>query len=271
MSLLPTGHRPAALRSEVSLSAGGPVVHDVTLRRAEARDIAPMHALSMPFVASGDLVARDLDLFAELVDDCRVIEIGRTVVGCAGIRRFAGVAEIVNVAVDVRWQGFGLGRLLLASILAQLESEGFARAVIFSCTAVTWFGRYGFRPIDPGCLPDSRLAAVHPGRGSVLMARATVRAGDGMEALPQLGPMHVRFARSQVEHSWEGEDDALLPFAERCGVAVDSLCWSGVCGTCSTRLVRGTVNYVVEPEVEPEPDRILLCVSRPVTDLELDL
>lgn len=270
MSALPRS-RPAPVRSELVLSGGGADVHEVTVRPAETRDIAAMHALSMPFVASGDLITRDLEMFAELVEDFRVVEIDRTVVACAGVRRFIDIAEIVNVAVDTRWHGLGLGRLLLASIMVEMEAEGFARVAIFSRTATAWFGRYGFVPIDPSCLPDHRLALVDPGRGSVLMARDTVRAEDGVEALPQLGPVRVRYCRSRVEHSWDGEEDALLPFTERRGIDVDSLCWSGLCGTCSTRLRRGTVNYHVEPGIEPEPGEILLCISRPVTDVELEL
>jgi N-acetylglutamate synthase-like GNAT family acetyltransferase/ferredoxin len=266
----PTGARPR-LRTEVVLSRGGTELIDATFRGAEPSDVPAMHALSEPFAATGELLARDRDTFTVLIEDFQVVEIDGSVVACAGIRRYEGIAEIVNVAVDARWQGVGLGRFLLASMLVLLRAEGFPQAAIFSKTAVSWFGRYGFVPLDPSSLPDARLTAVDPGRGSVLMGRPTVQAEDGVDALPQLTPMRVRFRRSGVEHSWQGTVDALLPFAEKNGVEVQSLCWGGVCGTCATRLLRGTVNYHVQPEVEPPPEEILLCISRPVTDLELDL
>jgi ferredoxin len=92
-----------------------------------------------------------------------------------------------------------------------------------------------------------------------------------VDVVPQLTDLRVKFAASGVELDWDGRIDSLLPFAEKNGIEVDSLCWGGVCGTCSTRLTCGTVSYHLQPEVTPPNGEVLLCIARPVTDLVLDL
>jgi N-acetylglutamate synthase-like GNAT family acetyltransferase/ferredoxin len=256
---------------EVIVSRGGAEMIDATFRGAVAADSRAMYELSQPFVAGGGVIARDLELFDAGVDDFYVIEIDRQIVACAGVRRFDSLSEIFNVVVDRAWQGFGLGRFMLASMLVVLAEQGFDEAFLFSKTTSDWFARCGFRRVDPRVLPPERLAMVDPERKSVPMMRHTIRAPDGVEALPQLCPVRVRFDRSGVECTWQGTADALLPFAEKNNIEVDSLCWGGVCGTCSTRLTRGTVSYHLEPDVEPADGEVLLCIARPVTDVVLDL
>ena len=64
----------------------------------------------------------------------------------------------------------------------------------------------------------------------------------------------------------------LLDAAESGGVAIDSLCRSGVCGTCRTRVIRGDVRC--ESTVLDEADRasghVLACVAHVHGDCEVD-
>jgi N-acetylglutamate synthase-like GNAT family acetyltransferase/ferredoxin len=258
-------------RFDVIMSQGGSEIIDATFRGAQRDDILAMYELSKPFVATGGLIARDLELFDTDVDEFYVVEIDRKVVACAGIRRFTDLAEIFNVVVDGRWQSLGIGRFLLASMLIVLESEGFADAVVFTKATSDWFARYGFVPVDPAPLPAERLAMLDPERRSIPMVRSTVRALDGIDALPRITELRVRFERSGLESVWDSDCDSLLIFAEKNGVEPISLCRGGVCGTCSSALKQGIVSYHVRPEVEPEDGTILLCISRPVANLVLDL
>ena len=253
------------------ISSGGEKILDATFRSAHADDWELMYGLSHPFMETGNLVQRTCKLYESLVEDFYVIEIDRTVVACAGTRRFTDTAEIYNVVVAKDWQGFGLGRVLVASMLIVLYCQGYANAFIFTKTAEDWFARCGFTPMDPAELPAERLALVDVERNSTPMSRATVRAEDGVDALPQVTNLRVRYERHDVEHAWDGEVDSLLPFTEKRGIEVDSLCWGGVCGTCRTPLKRGTISYHLMPEVNLRDGEILLCIARPVTDLVLDL
>jgi ferredoxin-NADP reductase len=89
--------------------------------------------------------------------------------------------------------------------------------------------------------------------------------GPGLAA-----PVEVRFRRSGRTLMWDGQDETLLEFAERHGVAVDSGCRSGGCGTCETKLISGTVRYPREPDHDVARGHCLLCVGRPESALVLD-
>jgi N-acetylglutamate synthase-like GNAT family acetyltransferase/ferredoxin len=258
-------------RFDVIMSRGGAEIVDVTFRGACSDDVIAMYDMSKPFVATGGLVARDLDLFDIGVEEFYVVEIDRVVVACAGIRRFTDVAEIFNVVVDGRWQHLGVGRFLLASMLIVLDSEGFTDGIILTKTTRHWFARHGFVPMDPARLPAERLATLDPERKSIPMVRSTVRAEDGIDALPQLTKLRVRFDRSDLDAVWDSGFDSLLLFAEKHGIEAPSLCQGGVCGTCSTALQQGAISYNVRPEVDPGDGRILLCIARPTANLVLDL
>ncbi|ONI76294.1 hypothetical protein ALI144C_37180 [Actinosynnema sp. ALI-1.44] len=253
------------------MSQGGDEIIDATFRGAQSGDVLAMYELSKPFVATGGLIARDLELFDTDVEDFYVVEIDEVVVACAGIRRFTDLAEIFNVAVDGRWQSLGIGRFLLTSMLIVLESEGFADAVVFTKTTRDWFARYGFLPMDPASLPAERLTMLDPERKSIPMVRPTVQASDSIDALASITELRVRFERSGVEAVWDNGCDSLLMFAEKNDIDTASLCRGGMCGTCSSALKQGTVSYDVRPDVDPGDGSILLCISRPAANVVLDL
>jgi ferredoxin-NADP reductase len=80
----------------------------------------------------------------------------------------------------------------------------------------------------------------------------------------------VRFSRSGRTLAWDGQDANLLDFAERHGLAVDSGCRAGSCGTCQTRLLSGEVRYLDKPDCDIPTGHCLLCVGKPQSALVLD-
>ncbi len=82
--------------------------------------------------------------------------------------------------------------------------------------------------------------------------------------------LEVQFKRAGRTLHWDGSDANLLDFAERHGVAVESGCRSGSCGSCETRQVAGSVVYPQRPAFDPAPGHCLLCLARPVSALVLD-
>jgi ferredoxin-NADP reductase len=101
---------------------------------------------------------------------------------------------------------------------------------------------------------------------------ATVRlpgaaAGDGAA---QVTDVDIRFTRSGRTLAWDGQDATLLDFAERHGIAVESGCRSGGCGSCETRVLAGSVRYANPPDHEPAAGHCLLCVGRPASALVLE-
>ena len=64
---------------------------------------------------------------------------------------------------------------------------------------------------------------------------------------------------------------SLLELAEACDVPVRWSCRTGVCHTCETAVVSGEVDYAPEPVEAPAAGNVLICCSRPLDDLVLDL
>jgi ferredoxin-NADP reductase/MOSC domain-containing protein YiiM len=87
---------------------------------------------------------------------------------------------------------------------------------------------------------------------------------------PGSGPT-VEFARSDLAVRWSSDYRSLLELAEACDVPVRWSCRTGVCHTCETSLVAGTVGYEPEPVEPPADGSALTCCSQPQEDVVLDL
>ena len=88
-----------------------------------------------------------------------------------------------------------------------------------------------------------------------------------------LGSVPVRFVRSDAGADWSRDRGTLLEFAESLGIAPNFGCRSGICGTCTTRILGGAVDYVEEPVAPRAAGEVLLCCSVPRrgTEVVLDL
>ncbi len=84
-------------------------------------------------------------------------------------------------------------------------------------------------------------------------------------------PWQVNFHRSGKTTTWNGAHENLLSFIEAEGIAVDSACRSGSCGSCQTRIESGSVVYDQTPDAPIESGHCLLCIGRPNSDLTLAL
>jgi ferredoxin-NADP reductase/MOSC domain-containing protein YiiM len=84
------------------------------------------------------------------------------------------------------------------------------------------------------------------------------------------GPL-VAFARTGLTVRWSPSFGSLLELAEACDVPVRWSCRTGVCHTCESGLVSGSVDYGPEPVDPPGEGDVLVCCSRPRTDVIVDL
>jgi ferredoxin-NADP reductase/MOSC domain-containing protein YiiM len=85
------------------------------------------------------------------------------------------------------------------------------------------------------------------------------------------GPL-VSFARSGVTVHWRASaQQSILELAEACDVPVRWSCRSGVCHNCESGLISGTVVYGPEPLEMPPEGNLLICCSRPIGDIVVDL
>ncbi|HEX7797912.1 MAG TPA: MOSC and FAD-binding oxidoreductase domain-containing protein [Vicinamibacterales bacterium] len=82
----------------------------------------------------------------------------------------------------------------------------------------------------------------------------------------------VSFARSGIDAHWNASDyQSILELAEACDVPVRWSCRTGVCHSCESGLVSGTVTYGPEPLEPPAEGNLLVCCSQPVQDVVIDL
>ena len=105
-------------------------------------------------------------------------------------------------------------------------------------------------------------------------ASGIVKTGDRRPHVPDgpvgTGPI-VNFSRSSLVVPWDDRFPSLLDFAEACDVPVGFGCRNGTCHNCETGLLAGEVTYHTEPLESPPEGRILVCSSRPDSELTLDL
>ena len=108
------------------------------------------------------------------------------------------------------------------------------------------------------------LEPITPGMGQV----------DHTPHLPQGPPGSgppVSFARSGITAAWDAKFGSLLELAEACDVPVRWSCRTGVCHTCMTGLISGSITYNPEPLERPAPGNVLVCCSQPNAAVTLDL
>jgi ferredoxin-NADP reductase len=106
-------------------------------------------------------------------------------------------------------------------------------------------------PITPGLAPV--IHTPHPPHGPV---------GPGPS---------VSFARSGITVEWDPKFESLLELAEACDVPVRWSCRTGVCHTCMTGLISGSLTYHPEPLEKPVSGNVLVCCSQPNAEVVVDL
>ncbi len=100
---------------------------------------------------------------------------------------------------------------------------------------------------------------------------ATPKSPEPPRSVLGSGPT-VSFVRSGVTGAWGGgQFQSLLELAEACRVPVGWSCRTGVCHSCESALVAGSVAYNPEPLDPPAEGNILICCSTPKGDIEIDL
>ncbi len=108
------------------------------------------------------------------------------------------------------------------------------------------------------------LEAITPGMAQV------VHTPHLPQGAPGSGPP-VSFARSGITAAWDRRFANLLELAEACDVPVRWSCRIGVCHTCMTGLIDGSIIYNPEPLERPAPGNVLVCCSQPSAGITLDL
>jgi ferredoxin-NADP reductase/MOSC domain-containing protein YiiM len=84
------------------------------------------------------------------------------------------------------------------------------------------------------------------------------------------GPL-VSFARSGLSVAWDTRYRSLLELAEACDIPVRWSCRTGVCHSCESGLVSGSVVYEPDPLEAPGDGNLLICCSQPRGEVAIDV
>ena len=113
-------------------------------------------------------------------------------------------------------------------------------------------------------IADNRIHAEAFGPASLVrapdcaaVATAPVRLPPATDTVP------VIFMNSLKEARWTPASGTLLELAEARGLDPEFSCREGTCGTCRTKLIKGTVTYIKEPTARVADDEVLVCCAVP--------
>jgi ferredoxin-NADP reductase/MOSC domain-containing protein YiiM len=87
---------------------------------------------------------------------------------------------------------------------------------------------------------------------------------------PGAGPL-ISFARSGLNVRWDSAFRSVLELAEACDVPTRWACRTGVCHSCESGLVAGSIAYEPDPIDPPAEGNVLICCARPQGDVVIDL
>jgi uncharacterized protein len=117
---------------------------------------------------------------------------------------------------------------------------------------------------------DERIHYEFFGPGATLL-REKPGMSDGLVGdVTDRPPVKVQFALTGKEVTWEPSKGTLLELAESEGLRPAYSCRSGICETCSTKILSGGVDYVDPPLAEPKERQALICCSYPATPTASD-
>jgi ferredoxin-NADP reductase/MOSC domain-containing protein YiiM len=110
------------------------------------------------------------------------------------------------------------------------------------------------------------------GPASVLKDRSKISTEKRIATATECcGEIEVTFSGSGVKTNWNSSFESILELAEASGLSPDYSCRSGICNTCVSKLDDGEVEYSEEPLNPPDPGYVLICCSKPKTNVIIDV
>ena len=130
------------------------------IRPARKKDAQSLHNLARHGARSDALVARSRQQIEQSIGEFIVYEIDDSIIGCAALRRFPGVAGVMElgaVYVQPFYHGRGVGTKLVEFIKRKAKKEGARKLVALTTQTQGFFtGACGFQEGSPADLPAAR-------------------------------------------------------------------------------------------------------------------
>lgn len=187
----------------------------------------------------------------------------------AGLERISSAFRVIHICEahgnNGEWQG-PIGRLSLDLLKARVPD--YRDREVFTC------GPAGYMDAVRTLLLDGEHdpARYHQESFNFAETVEVVEVAPAPQASEQRS-YTVRLARSGKTFAMQSSE-TVLTAARKAGVPLPSSCSQGICGTCKTKLLEGTVEMKHNGGIRPrEIDKglRLMCCSKPTSDLVLDL
>jgi ferredoxin-NADP reductase/MOSC domain-containing protein YiiM len=171
---------------------------------------------------------------------------------------------------DIGGQDYQTNGRLTASVLAAVDLP--RNADVYICGPAAFMAETSAALVDLGLDPARIRTEIFGAAPSITpgVVRAAPRRPHQPDDEALDGP-RIGFARSGLSVRWGQRFASLLELAEACDVPARWSCRTGVCHTCETSLVSGTISYAPDPVDEPVSGNVLICCSQPRSDIVLDM
>ena len=188
----------------------------------------------------------------------------------AALEQISSAFRVVHIceaqSEEGNWQG-PIGRLSLELLKARVPD--YREREVFTCGPAGYMDAVRKLLLDGQHDPDR----YHQESFNFAETVEVVEAAPEQRPGEQTSSFTVRLSRSGKTFTME-PSETVLAAARKAGVPMPSSCSQGICGTCKTRLLEGTVEMKHNGGIRPrEIDKglRLMCCSKPTSDLVLDL
>ncbi|MGZ4596310.1 MAG: MOSC domain-containing protein [Actinomycetes bacterium] len=173
-------------------------------------------------------------------------------------------------ARDVLGSDYDVAGRLSAAAITELDPP--REAVAYLCGPTAFMDEVSAALVAAGVDPSRIHTEVFGARPAQTpgIAAAPARSPHPPAGPPGTGPP-VAFARSGLTVPWDPAHGNLLDLAEACDVPVRWSCRTGVCHSCESAVLSGTVEHDPPPVDPPADGSALICCATPRGELVLDL
>lgn len=117
------------------------------LRRARDNDVEAVLSL----LTTGKLPVEGV---REAFGDFVVAEGRGVAVGAVGMEVYGRYALLRSAIVEPGWQGYGIGRALVAELISRARTRSIDAVYLLTTTAENYFPAFGFERIDRAAIPE---------------------------------------------------------------------------------------------------------------------
>jgi len=122
-------------------------------------NIIDIQRLLKPYVDEGIILSRDEDEIAANIRSYKMIYDNDLPIGVGALHIFSPfLGEIRSLAVDKKYQGRGVGRKLVKSLLEEAKNLGLKEVLVLTYKK-EFFEKLGFKEIEKEAIPEKKIWA----------------------------------------------------------------------------------------------------------------